>query len=347
MNKIVECVPNFSEGRDAKIIQAIADSIEKIQGVKLLNLEPDKDYNRVVVTFAGEPQAAVEAALAATGVACEMIDMRRHQGEHPRMGATDVVPFVPISNITMDECVTLANQYGERAAKQFGLPVYLYAQAARRPERKKLPDIRKGEYEMLAPKLQDPNWKPDFGPNEYNDRVAYSGATATGARFFLIAYNVNLETHEVSIADEIAARIRESGRPKKDAQGNVLKDENGKTLRIHGSLRETQGKGIYMEAHHITQVSMNLLNYLITAIHTAYEECKKEAQTLGTKVTGSEIVGLIPKDSIVMAGKFYSEKLKLNLHNDDDLIQCAIEQLGLNQLAPFEPNKKIIDSMLQ
>ncbi len=346
MKKIVECVPNFSEGRDPRTVKAISEAIEKVPGVKLLNVEPDKDYNRVVITFAGEPQAAVEAAFQATQTATEMIDMRRHKGEHPRMGATDVVPFVPISGITMDECVALSNQYGQRVARELGIPVYLYAQAARKAERKKLPDIRKGEYEALEAKMADPQWTPDYGELKYSDQVARSGVTATGARFFLIAYNVNLATPDVDMADEVAFRVRESGRPKKDEHGNVMKDEKGKTIRIPGSLRETQAKGIYMEAHKITQVSMNLLNYLITSIHTAFEECKKEAEVLGTTVTGSEIVGLIPKDSIVMAGKFYSDKLKLNLTADDDLIRCAIEQLGLSQLAPFEPGKKIIDYMI-
>jgi glutamate formiminotransferase len=346
MKKIVECVPNFSEGRDPRTVQAISDSIEKIDGVKLLNVEPDKDYNRVVITFAGEPQAAVEAAFQATQTASRMIDMRKHKGEHPRMGATDVVPFVPISNITMDECVELANQYGQRVAKELDIPIYLYAQAARKAERKKLPDIRKGEYEALESKMSDVQWAPDYGEMKFTERVAQSGVTATGARFFLIAYNINLATPDVHLADEIAFRLRESGRPKKDDNGNIMKDEKGKTIRIPGSLRETQAKGIYMEAHKITQVSMNLMNYLITAIHTTFEECKKEAASVGTNVTGSEIVGLIPKDSIVMAGKFYSDKLKLNLSHEDDLIQCAVEQLGLSQLAPFDPKKKIIDFMI-
>jgi glutamate formiminotransferase/formiminotetrahydrofolate cyclodeaminase len=346
MKKIVECVPNFSEGRDPRTVKAISDAIEKVNGVKLLNVEPDKDYNRVVVTFAGEPEAAVEAAFQATRTAAEMIDMRKHKGEHPRMGAADVVPFVPISNITMEECVELSNQYGKRVAQELGIPIYLYAQAARRAERKKLPDIRKGEYEALETKMADAQWTPDYGELKYTDTVARSGVTATGARFFLIAYNINLSTPDVDLADEIALRVRESGRPKKDAQGNIVKDDKGKTVRLPGTLRETQAKGIFMDVHKITQVSMNLLNYLITSIHTAYEECKKEAATVGTSVTGSEIVGLIPKDSIVMAGKFYSDKMKLGFTSDHDLIQCAIEQLGLNQLAPFEPNRKIIDFMI-
>jgi glutamate formiminotransferase/formiminotetrahydrofolate cyclodeaminase len=346
MKKIVECVPNFSEGRDEKIIQAITDSIESISGVKLLNVEPDRDYNRVVVTFAGDPRSAVAAALAAMETATELIDMRQHKGEHPRMGATDVVPFVPVSNITMEECVALANDFGERAAAQLGIPIYLYAQAARKAERKKLPDIRKGEYEMLEQKLADPFWQPDFGPAAFTKTVARSGATATGARFFLIAYNVNLKTADVNVAEEIALRVRESGRPKKDDAGKIVKDNSGKTVRIPGSLRETQAKGIFMEAHNITQVSMNLLNYLITPIHTAYEECAKVAKELGTVVTGSEIVGLVPKEAMVTAGKYFANKVKLSVPTESDEIRCAMDNLGLSQLTPFDPKKKIIDFMI-
>jgi glutamate formiminotransferase/formiminotetrahydrofolate cyclodeaminase len=346
MKPIVECVPNFSEGRDAGAIRAITDAIEKVPGVRLLNVEPDRDYNRVVVTFAGEPDATVDAALAATGVACERIDMRKHSGEHPRMGATDVVPFVPVSNISMEDCVKLANRFGEQAAARFGLPIYLYAQAARRAERKKLPDIRKGEYEALREKLQDPLWTPDFGPGEYTDRVARSGATATGARFFLIAYNVNLATPDVEVADEIAFRVRESGRPKRDESGQIVKDDKGKTVRIPGYLRETQAKGILLEAHHFTQVSMNLLNYLITGLHTAFEGCQKEAESLGTKVTGSEIVGLVPQDALAMAGRHCADKYKISAATDEEYVAIAVERLGLSQLSPFEPKKKIIEHML-
>ncbi len=346
MKPIVECVPNFSEGRDQNIIKAITQSIEKVSGVKLLNVEPDKDYNRVVVTFAGEPKAVVEAAFQCTKTASQVIDMRLHHGEHPRMGATDVVPFVPISGVTMDDCVQLAAQFGERAGKELGIPIYLYADAARKPERTKLPNIRKGEYEALQEKLKDPVWAPDFGPAVYNDNVAKTGATATGARFFLIAYNINLTTSDVNLADEIAFRIRESGRPKKDAQGNTMKDDKGKAIRIPGSLKETQAKGIYMEAHKITQVSMNLLNYKITSMHMAYEECRKEAQSLGTQVTGSELVGLLPKECLLMSGTFYAEKTGLITSDEKELIRCAVEQLGLSQLAPFEPDKKIIDYMI-
>lgn len=346
MKQIVECVPNFSEGRDAGIIKAIADAIERVNGAKLLNVEPDKDYNRVVVTLAGEPEPVLEGAFQAMKTASELIDMRKHHGEHPRMGATDVVPFVPISHITMDECVRLAERFGERAGRELGIPIYLYANAARKPVRSKLPNIRKGEYEGLVEKLKDPEWKPDFGPDVFNDTVAKCGATATGARFFLIAYNINLATNNVDIADEIAFRIRESGRPKKDENGNTMKDAQGKVIRIPGSLKETQAKGILMEAQNITQVSMNLLNYLITSMHMAYEACKKEAASLGTTVTGSEVVGLLPKDCLLMSGKFYAEKLGKNLTDESDLIQCAIDSMGLSQLAAFDPKKKIIDYMI-
>lgn len=344
MKPIVECVPNFSEGRDVRIINAIADAIEAVDGVRLLNVEPDKDYNRVVVTFAGEPKATVDAALAGTAVAMEMIDMRKHTGEHPRMGAVDVVPFVPVARVTMGDCVRLAESYGDAAAARFGLPIYLYAQAARRPERRKLPDIRKGEYEMLETKMAQPEWEPDFGPSTYTERVARSGATATGARFFLVAYNVNLKTPDVQLADEIAFRLRESGRPKKDNNGNIVKDAEGKTIRIPGRLKDTQAKGIYMEAHKITQVSMNLLNYLNTGIHTAFEACRQEAETLGTQVTGSEIVGMVPKEALVEAGRFYQPAGKSP--EERLMIDLACEKLGLSQLAPFDPQKKVIDFML-
>lgn len=346
MKAIVECVPNFSEGRNESVIRAITHAIEKVPGVKLLNVEPDKDYNRVVVTFAGEPQAAVEAAFEATKTAQQKIDMRLHHGEHPRMGATDVVPFVPISGVTMEDCVRLAEQFGERAGRELGIPIYLYANAARVPERSKLPNIRKGEYEALADKLRDPQWKPDYGPAEFNESVARSGATATGARFFLIAYNINLDTTDVSIADEIALRVRESGRPKKDADGNTLKDATGKIIRIPGSLKETQAKGIALEVHGITQVSMNLLNYKVTSMHAAFEECKKEAASLGVRVTGSELVGLVPKECLLMSGQFYAERAGRGTNDEKELIQIAIQELGLSQLAPFEPEKKIIDYMI-
>lgn len=330
MKQLVECVPNFSEGRDQTIIEAIAASIRDVPGVKLLNVEPDKDYNRTVVTFVGEPQATVEAAFQATKTAADLIDMRRHTGEHPRIGATDVVPFVPIAGVTMQDCVRLANEYGERVGRELGIPIYLYEEAARVPERKSLPTIRKGEYEALPEKLQDPAWKPDYGPNTFNEK---SGATVTGARFFLIAYNVNLNTNKKDLAHEIALRIRESGR--------TIKNEKGENIKVPGSLKAVKAMGVLLERFDIAQVSINLTNYLITPPHVAFEEVRKQARTLGFDATGSEVVGLIPKEALLMAGRFYS-----NETDERKLVNAAIERLGLSQLEPFDPNKKVIEYMI-
>lgn len=255
MPRIVECVPNFSEGRDIKTINAIAGAITNVPGVKFISAEPDKDYNRTVVTFIGEPAAAVEAAFAATKKAAELIDMTQHKGEHPRLGATDVVPFVPLQGVTMQDCVRLARQFGQRVGEELNIPIYLYEEAATKPERRNLSTIRKGEYEGLAEKLQDPEWNPDFGPAAFNAR---SGATVAGARMFLIAYNVNLKTSDTKVANEIALRIRESGRIKKDAEGNPVLDAKGKKVSIPGSLKSVKAMGVLLEAHNIAQVSINL-----------------------------------------------------------------------------------------
>lgn len=330
MKQLVECVPNFSEGRDQKIIDAIAASIRKVPGVKLLNVEPDKDYNRTVVTFVGQPQATVEAAYQATKTAAELIDMRRHKGEHPRIGATDVVPFVPISGVSMQDCVRLANQYGERVAKELGIPIYLYEEAARVAERKNLPNIRKGEYEGLSAKLNDPAWRPDYGPAVFNEK---SGATVAGARFFLIAYNVNLSTNNKDLAHEIALRIRESGR--------TTKNEKGESIKVPGSLKAVKAMGVLLERFNIAQVSINLTNYTITPPHAAFEEVRKHARTLGIEATGSEVVGLLPREALLMAGRFYSGE-----SDEEKLVQVAIERLGLSQLEQFDPRKKVIEYMI-
>ena len=339
MAKIVECVPNFSEGRDIRTINAIAGAISNVQGVKFISAEPDKDYNRTVVTFVGLPSAVAEAAFKATKKAAEMIDMTAHKGEHPRLGATDVVPFVPVSGVTMANCVSLAHEFGKRVGEELGIPVYLYEEAATSPERRNLSTIRKGEYEGLAEKLQDPKWKPDYGPATFNPR---SGATVTGARMFLIAYNVNLNTDDTKVANEIALRIRESGRIKKDAGGNPVLDEKGRKVSVPGSLKAVKAMGVLLEAHKIAQVSINLLNYHITPPHIAFEEVKKEAATLGVEVTGSEIVGLTPLEALVMAGKFYDS----NNENKEKLVSIAIERLGLSQIERFDPQKKIIEHQL-
>lgn len=339
MAKIVECVPNFSEGRDIRTINAIAGAISNVQGVKFISAEPDKDYNRTVVTFVGLPSAVAEAAFKATKKAAEMIDMAAHKGEHPRLGATDVVPFVPVSGATMANCVSLAHEFGKRVGEELGIPVYLYEEAATSPERRNLSTIRKGEYEGLAEKLQDPKWKPDYGPATFNSR---SGATVTGARMFLIAYNVNLNTDDTKVANEIALRIRESGRIKKDAGGNPVLDEKGRKVSVPGSLKAVKAMGVLLEAHKIAQVSINLLNYHMTPPHVAFEEVKKEAATLGVEVTGSEIVGLTPLEALLMAGKFYDS----NNENKEKLVSIAIERLGLSQIERFDPQKKIIEHQL-
>lgn len=339
MSPLVECVPNFSEGRNLHVINAIAGAITSVPGVKFISAEPDKDYNRTVVTFIGAPEAVVEAAFEATKKAAELIDMRVHKGEHPRIGATDVVPFVPLRGVTMQDCVKLAHAFGRRVGEELGIPVYLYEEAATRPERKNLSNIRKGEYEGLAEKLNDPAWKPDYGPAEFNAR---SGATVTGARVFLIAYNVNLNINDKKIADEIAYRIRESGRVKKDANGNPVLDASGNKVMIPGSLKAVKAMGVLLEAHNIAQVSINLTNFNITPPHVAFEEVKKEAATLGVQVTGSEIVGLTPLEALLMAGRFYAP------HETDEkrLIAIAEEKLGLSQLEKFDPQKKIIEYQL-
>ncbi len=334
MKPIVECVPNFSEGRNERTIKAIGDSIRRVRGVKLLGVEPDKDYNRCVVTFVGEPEAVKEAAFQATKTAADMIDMRHHEGQHPRIGAADVVPFVPVSGVTMADCVRLSNEYGKRVAEELHIPVYLYEEAARMPERRNLANVRKGEYEALRDKLKDSAWRPDYGEPVLNEK---SGATVTGARCFLIAYNVNLKTDKKEIAQEIAVRIRESGRTVKNASGNSTK--------IPGSLKSVKAMGVFLERFKIAQVSINLTNYDITPPHRAYEEVRKEAQNLGVDVTGSEVVGLIPKEALLLAGTFYAGSPAAST-SEEQLIHTAIERLGLSQLEPFDPKTKIIEYMI-
>jgi glutamate formiminotransferase / formiminotetrahydrofolate cyclodeaminase len=339
MPRIVECVPNFSEGRDIKIINAIAGAIGSVAGVKFISAEPDKDYNRTVVTFVGDPGTVVEAAFQATKKAADLIDMAHHKGEHPRLGATDVVPFVPVSGVTMGECVRLAQEFGRRVGEELNIPVYLYEEAATRPERKNLANIRKGEYESLEEKLKDPAWKPDYGPATFNAR---SGGTVTGARMFLIAYNVNLNTNDQKLANEIALRIRESGRVKKDEQGKPVLDPQGQKVVIPGTLKAVKAMGVLLEAHQIAQVSINLVNYHVTPPHIAFEEVKKQAATLGVQVNGSEIVGLTPAEAMLMAGRFYAPAVS----SEDELMRVAIERLGLSQLEIFDRKKKIIEEQL-
>ncbi|HKB86985.1 MAG TPA: glutamate formimidoyltransferase, partial [Ignavibacteriaceae bacterium] len=337
--KIIECVPNFSEGKNQKTFDEITEAINSTSGAKLLNLEPDADYNRVVVTMAGDENGIIEAAVNACKAAASSIDMRYHKGEHPRLGAIDVVPFVPVRNATMDDCVKISERFGERISKELDLPVYLYENAARKPERSNLSNIRKGEYEGLEEKLKDPEWKPDFGKADFNPKL---GALVTGARFFLIAYNVNIKSTDVGYSKEIAEMLRESGRPKRDDQGNIVK-QNGKTVRIPGRLKDFKGMGVALEKYNITQVSINLTNYEVTPLHVAFEEVKKEAKRLGVEVDGSEIVGLVPLEALLKAGRFYANGKDLK---EDELVELAIDKLGLNNLNQFNKNEKIIDYMI-
>ena len=337
MRKLVECVPNFSEGQNQETIDAISASIQGVPGVRLLNVEPDKDYNRTVITFIGEPQAVLEAAFQATKTAAAHIDMTKHKGEHPRIGAADVVPFVPISGVTMNDCVQLANMYGKRVASELNIPIYLYECASRSHHRKNLSDIRRGEYEGLTVKLKDPAWNPDYGEADFNPK---SGATVTGARSILIAYNVNLNTQDVTLAHEIALRIRESGRTMKDEFDNPVKNEKGDTIKVPGTLKAVKALGVFLERFKIAQVSINLIDFEITSIHEAYEEVKKQAQALDIDVTGSELIGLTPLAAMLKAGKFYSDKKTLT---EQEYIALAVEKLGLNQFEPFDTKNKIIE----
>lgn len=337
--KIIECVPNFSEGRNQQTFDAIKNAIDATQDVKLLSLEPDADYNRVVVTMAGNETGILNGALNACRAAAAHIDMRYHKGEHPRIGAIDVVPFVPIAKVTTEECVKISEEFARTISQELNVPVYLYEAAAKTPERKSLPNIRKGEYEGLEEKLKDPLWKPDYGEPIFNPKL---GAIVTGSRFFLIAYNVNIKSTDVQYAKEIAEILRESGYSKKDEYGNIIKID-GKPVKVPGRLKEVKGMGVTLEKYNLTQVSMNLTNYQITPIHVAFEEVKKEAKRLGVEVVGSEIVGLVPLQALVEAGKFYSNNKE---SNEKKLVELAIENLGLSSLNPFIPEEKIIEYMI-
>lgn len=339
--KIVECVPNFSEGRDHDKIRAIAAVIEQTPGVKLLDVDPGESTNRTVVTFIGSPEAVKEAAFRSIAKAAELIDMRTHKGAHSRIGATDVCPFVPVSGVSMEECVALARELGERVAGELGIPVYLYEEAARSPERRNLANIRAGEYEGLEEKLKDPAWRPDFGAPVFNPR---SGATVIGAREFLIAYNINLNTRDRRLAQEIALNLRESGRAMRDEAGNIVRDAAGKAVNVPGRFKHVKAVGWYVEDYGVAQVSINFTNYKITPVHVVFDEARREAERLGLRVTGSELVGLIPKEALLMAGRYYLEKQgKSPGVPEEELIRTAVLSLGLNDVVPFEPEKKIIE----
>jgi glutamate formiminotransferase / formiminotetrahydrofolate cyclodeaminase len=341
MPQLVECVPNFSEGRDKRVIDAIAAAISGSSGVRLLDVDPGGDTNRTVYTFVGPLAAVAEAAFQAAVAASSQIDMSRHQGAHPRMGALDVCPLVPVSGVTMDECVEAARGLGRRLAETLSLPVYFYEHAATRPERRNLADIRAGEYEGLRRKLADPAWAPDAGPATFNPRL---GATVVGAREFLIAYNVNVNTRERKLANEVALNIREAGRLKRDAKGDVVTDAQGRELRVPGRLKAVKAIGWTIEQYRQAQVSINLLSYRTTPLHEVFEATREEAAKLGLLVTGSELVGMTPLEPLVEAGRYYLRRQGRSPGLPErELVELAIQSLGLSQLAPFDPDKRIIE----
>ncbi|MBR9919857.1 MAG: glutamate formimidoyltransferase [Bacteroidetes bacterium] len=346
--QLIECVPNFSEGRDMNIIKQITNAIESVEGVKLLDVDPGKATNRTVVTFVGEPEPVVEAAYRAIAKASELIDMSKHQGEHPRMGATDVCPLVPVANITMEEVAEWAHKLGEKAGSSLDIPFYMYESAATSPERQNLATVRAGEYEALPEKLGKPEWKPDYGPASFN---AKAGATAIGARDFLIAYNVNLNTTSVRRANSVAFDIREKGRIKREGgklTGKPLLDENGEPQREDGMLKACKAIGWFIEEYGIAQISMNLTNIQVTPLHKAFEACTQSAGNRGLRVTGSELVGLVPKRVLIETGKYFLRKQRRSVGvSDKELIKIAVRTLGLDELGPFDPRKKVIEYMLE
>ncbi|HPT15092.1 MAG TPA: glutamate formimidoyltransferase [Bacteroidales bacterium] len=350
MKQLIECVPNFSEGRNMAVIKQITDQVETVEGVRLLDVDPGAATNRTVVTFVGEPEAVIEAAFQAVKKASEVIDMRYHKGEHPRFGATDVCPLVPVAGITMEDTVVYARRLAERIGNELGIPVYCYENAAFTEERRNLANNRSGEYEGLPKKLADPRWKPDFGPAVFNDKVALTGATAVGARDFLVAYNVNLNTTSTRRANAIAFDIREKGRPVREGNsvtGKIKKDEKGHEIWIPGSLKACKAIGWYIEEYGIAQISINLTNISITPVHVAFEEACSKAQERGLRVTGSELVGLIPLKAMLDAGKYFLRKQQRSVGvSEAELVKIAVKSLGLDDLKPFNPKEKIIEYLL-
>ena len=351
MQRIIECVPNFSEGRDMEIIRHITAEIEKGDEVRLLDVDPGEATNRTVVTFVGEPEAVVEAALRVMKKAAELIDMRHHHGAHPRMGATDVCPLIPVSGITLEECAELARGLAKRASEELGIPCYCYEAAAFTPERKNLAVCREGEYEGLPERLGKPGKGPDFGDRPFDDSVAATGCTAVGARDFLIAVNFNLNTTSTRRANAIAFDVREKGRPKREGNkpnGKPVKDENGNTIMIPGTLKGTKAIGWFIDEYGIAQVSMNITDMSKTPLHTAFDEVCRAAAARGIRVTGTEIVGLIPKKALIEAGKHYLRLQQRSLGiPESEIIKIAVKSMGLDELKPFVPEEKVIEFMLE
>lgn len=348
MAQLIECVPNFSEGNDLNVIKQITDEIEKVEGLKLLNVDPGKATNRTVVTFVGNPEAVIEGAFRAIKKAGELIDMSKHKGEHPRMGATDVCPLIPISNITMAETAKYAQLLAKRVGEELNLPVYLYEEAQVNKSRSNLSVIRNGEYEGFFKKIKLPEWKPDFGPVEYD---AKRGATVIGARDFLVAYNVNLNTTSTRRANSIAFDVREAGRVMREGNpitGKIVNDENGKPKFIPGTLKSVKAIGWFIEEYGVAQISMNLTNINITPVHVAFDEVCKKANERGIRVTGSELVGLIPLKAMLDAGKYFLKKQNRSIGvSESELIKIAVKSMGLDELAPFKPEDRIIEYLLK
>lgn len=358
MEQIIECVPNFSEGRNKNVIDAIVAAIirggseakcEK-PGVKVLNVDPGEATNRTVVTFTGSPEAVAEAAFAGVKCAGELIDMRKHHGAHPRSGATDVLPFIPVSGITLEECAAIARKCAERIYKELGIPCYCYEAAAYRSERKNLAVCRQGEWEALPQKMTDPDKMPDFGPGEYTEKAAISGASNVGARDFLIAVNFNLNTTSTRRANAVAFDVREKGRPKREGNpitGKIVKDENGNTVMIPGTLKGCKAIGWFIDEYGIAQVSMNITDINATPLHKAFEEVCRAAQARGLRVTGTEIVGLVPKKTLIDAGKYFLEKQQRSTGiSEEEIMKIAVKSMGLDDLKPFDPKEKVIEYLM-
>lgn len=351
MKQLIECVPNFSEGRNMEVIRQITEVIEKAEGVKLLDVDPGATTNRTVVTFVGTPEEVVETAVAVIAKAKELIDMRNHHGDHPRFGATDVCPLVPVSNITMEETAQYARKLAERVGNELGVPVYCYENAAFEEKRRNLANCRQGEYEALKDRIGTAEWKPDFGPTIFDESVAKSGATAVGARDFLIAVNYNLNTTSTRRANAIAFDVREKGRPQREGNpitGKIMKDANGNPINIPGTLKGTKAIGWYIAEYGIAQVSMNITNTNATPLHVAFDEVCEKAAARGIRVTGAEIVGLVPKKTLIDAGCYYLQKQRRSLGIDErEIIKIAVKSMGLDDLKPFNPDEKVIEYLLE
>ncbi|MBT3589134.1 MAG: glutamate formimidoyltransferase [Candidatus Marinimicrobia bacterium] len=349
MNRLIECVPNFSEGRDSEKIDKIVAQMAKVPGVTILDVDPGSDTNRTVVTIVGDPESIEEAAFKGIKCASEILDMRQHTGTHPRMGATDVCPFIPISGVTVEECINISKRVGARVGKELNIPIYLYEKSAQKPERKKLPNIRKGEYEGLADKLLNDEWSPDYGPKTVHEKA---GATVIGCREFLIALNINLNTKDHRLATDIAFELREAGRSKRIPNpnsknlldGEIIRHDDGSPVNIPGMFKDVKGIGWYVDTFNRAQISINFNNYKVSTIHDVFDAACQLAKERGVRVTGSELVGLIPLKAMLMAGKHYLKKQNRSMGvPTNDIIECAVQSLGLNDVTPFVPNEKIID----